>query len=166
GVRPGEQSTVEMEMTVPAKNNSPYTFENPLLLPVGKHQALNAPLLDHVDLITGKITGVIAPGAPGYAVPNAGGVAGASIVYNPPAALARQIKASNMKVQKFGQGAIRMSFTTTFTADNQPGYIRARGTNIPIATPNVTDSAGNPLLDSNNALVVCRDPACPTHLQM
>src|SRR5215470_12024986 len=146
-VRPGERITVEMEMTVPAKNNSPYTFENPLLLPVGKHQALNAPLLDHVDLITGKITGVIAPGAPGYAVPNAGGVAGASIVYNPTTVIARQIQASNMKVQKFGHGAVRMSFTTTFTPDNQPGYIRARGTNIPIATPHVTDSAGNPLLD-------------------
>jgi hypothetical protein len=164
-VRPGERITVEMEMTVPAKNNSPYTFDNPLLLPVGKHQALNAPALDHVDLITGKITGVVAPGASGYAVPNAGGVAGASIVYNPTTVITRQIQASNMKVQKFRHGAVRMSFSTTFVADNQPGYIRARGTNIPIATPHVTDSAGNPLLDSNNALVTCTDPACPAHLQ-
>src|SRR5262249_56138197 len=100
GVRPGEQSTVEMEMTLPTKNNSPYTFENPLLLSVGKHQPLNAPLLDHVDLITGKITGVIAPGAPGYAVPNAGGVAGASIVYNPTTPHPPPIQASNKKSPK------------------------------------------------------------------
>src|SRR5262245_60590698 len=112
-VRPGEQITVEMEMTVPAKNYSPYTFDNPLLLQVGKRQPLNEPSLDHVDLIAGKITGVIAPGAPGYAVPNAGGVAGASIVYNPTTVISRQIQASNMKVQKFGYGVVGMAFTTT-----------------------------------------------------
>jgi hypothetical protein len=56
-------------------------------------------------------------------------------------------------------------FTTTFTAGNTPTYIRARGTNIPLATPNVSDSAGNPVLDVNNALVSCTDAACPSHLQ-
>jgi hypothetical protein len=163
-VRPGEQITLEMEISVPARNNSPYTFDNPLLLQVGKKQPLNVPSLDHVDLITGQITGVIAPGSPGYAVPNAGGVAGASIVYNPTTVIARQIHANDMKVQKNDHGSTRMSFTTTFTAGNSPAYIRARGTNIPIATPHVTDSSGNPLLDVNNALVTCTDPACPSHL--
>jgi hypothetical protein len=163
-VRPGEQITLEMEISVPARNNSPYTFDNPLLLQVGKKQPLNVPSLDHVDLITGQITGMIAPGSPGYAVPNAGGVAGASIVYNPTTVIARQIHANDMKVQKNDHGSTRMSFTTTFTAGNSPAYIRARGTNIPIATPHVTDSSGNPLLDVNNALVTCTDPACPSHL--
>ena len=72
-VRPGEKITVEMELTVPAKNNSPYSFNNPLLLPVGIKQPLNKPSLDHVDLITGHITGVIDAGRPDYAVANAGG---------------------------------------------------------------------------------------------
>ena len=163
-VRPGEKITVEMTMTVPAKNNSPYSFNNPLLQQVGIHQPLNKPSLDHVDLITGRIAGVIPPGGPGYAVPNAGGVAGASIVYNPTTTISQQIHANNMRSKRLRDGSTQLTFTTTFTAGTTPSYIRARGTNIPVATPNVTDSAGSPLLDVNNALVSCTDPACPTHL--
>jgi hypothetical protein len=164
-VRPGEKVVVEMEMTIPAKNNSPYSFNNPLLLQVGVKQPLNKPSLDHIDLISGKITGVIAPGAPGYAVPNAAGVAGAAIVYNPTTTISQQIHANKMERKQLRDGSTRLHFTTTFTAGNTPSYIRARGTNVPVATPNVTDSAGNPLLDIGNALVSCVDPACPSHLQ-
>lgn len=163
-VRPGDKVTVEMEMTVPAENNSPYSFDNPLLQPVGIKQPLNKPSLDHVDLITGKITGVIAPDASGYAVANAAGTAGAAIVYNPTATIAQQILAKQMHREHKDHGAVRLRFTTTFTAGTTPFYIRARGTNIPNGTPNVTDTAGNPLLDANNAQVSCTDPACPEHL--
>ena len=163
-VRPGEKITVEMSMTVPDENNSPYTFDNPLLAQVGQKKPLNKPSLDHVDLITGNITGVIAPGAPGYAVANLAGTAGAAIVYNPSATIARQIQASQMHHDKKKNG-VELRFTTTFTAGNNPFYIRARGTNIPLGTANVTDSAGSPLLDANNALVSCTDPACPAHLE-
>src|SRR4030081_2961419 len=162
--RPGEKITVEMTMTVPAKNNSPYSFNNPLLQQVGIPQPLNKPSLDHVDLITGKITGVIPPGGPGYAVTNAGGVAGAALGCNVTAAISQQIHATKMRSDRQKDGSTHLTFTTTFTAGNTPSYIRARGTNIPVATPNVTDSAGNPLLDVNNALVSCTDAACPTHL--
>jgi hypothetical protein len=164
-VTPGQRITVDMQITVPAKNNSPYSFNNPLLLQIGVQQPLNRPSLDHVDLIVGQITGVIPPGGPGYAVPNAGGVAGASIVYNPSTTIAQQIPARNMQRRLLPDGSTQFRFVTSFTAGNTPFYIRARGTNIPIATPNVTDSAGNPLLDVNNALVSCTDPACPSHLQ-
>jgi hypothetical protein len=163
-VKPGEKITIEMEMTIPAKNNSPYSFNNPLLQQVGIHQPLNKPSLDHVDLITGQITGAIPPGSAGYAIPNSGGVAGAAIVYNPTAAISQQIQATKMRSDRRKDGSTHLTFTTTFTAGNTPSYIRARGTNIPVATPNVTDSAGNPLLDVNNALVSCTDAACPTHL--
>jgi hypothetical protein len=131
---------------------------------VGIHQPLNKPSLDHVDLITGQITGVVAPGSPGYAVPNASGVPGAAIVYNPSAAISQQINATSMRSDRLRDGSTHLTFTTNFTAGNTPSYIRARGTNIPVATPNVTDSAGNPLLDVNNALVSCTDAACPSHL--
>lgn len=164
-VRPGDRVTLEMAMTIPSKNNSPYSFNNPLLVPVGIKQPLDKPALDHVDLITGDITGVIAPGAPGYAVPNAAGTAGASIVYNPSAKIAQQINATQMHREHGRDGSVRLRFTTTFTAGQTPFYIRARGTNIPVGTPNVSDSAGNPLLDANNAQVSCTDPACPAHLE-
>ncbi|WP_400766823.1 hypothetical protein [Methylosinus sporium] len=163
--RPGEKIVLEVELTVPATNNSPYSFDNPLLAQIGQHQPLNKPSIDHIDLITGKITGVVSPSAPNYAVANAAGVAGASIVYNPTAAIAKQINWRNMKVKKQRDGSTRLSFETTFTMGSEPGYIRARGTNIPVATPNVTDSAGNPLLDANNAAVSCTDSSCPAHLE-
>jgi hypothetical protein len=156
--------TVEMSMTVPAKNNSPYSFNNPLLQQVGIQQPLNKPSVDHVDLITGKITGVVPPGSPNYAVPNVSGVAGAAIVYNPTTTISQQIHANNMRSTRLRDGSTKLTFTTTFTAGTTPSYIRARGTNIPVATPNVTDSAGSPVLDINNSLVSCTDPACPTHL--
>ncbi|MBW7969608.1 hypothetical protein [Bradyrhizobium sp. BR 10289] len=165
-VHPGEKITVEMELTVPKENNSPYTFDNPLLVPVGIKQPLNKPRLDHVDLITGQITGVVAPDAPNYAVANAAGTAGAAIVYNPSAIIARQISAEQMKREHHGdRDGVRLKFTTTFVAGTKPFYIRARGTNIPNGTPNVSDTAGNPLLDANNAQVSCTDPACPAHLE-
>lgn len=163
--KPGETIKIQMEMTVPVKNNSPYSFANPLLAQVGLKQPLDKPSLDHVDLITSKITGVIQPGDAGYAVPNAAGVAGADIVYNPNAKLYQQIFSKDMKTKKLSDGSIRLSFEATLKMGSEPGYIRARGTNIPLATPNVTDAAGNPLLDSNNAKVDCADPACPAHLE-
>jgi len=162
--RPGQRVTVEISVTVPAKNNSPYAFNNPLLQQVGIKQSLKAPALDHVDIISGDVTGVIAPGAPNYAVPNAGGVAGAAIVYNPSAKIAQQLPASGAQHERLRDGSKRLTFRTSFVMTNQAGYVRLRGTNIPVATPNVSDSAGNPILDVNNAKVDCADPACPAHL--
>lgn len=161
----GETVTLEMSMTVPATNFSPYSFNNPLLVTVNKQQPLNKPSLDHVDLITGDITGVIAPGAPGYAVPNAAKLPGADIVYNPSAKIAKQIPASSMTKVDNADGSSRLTFTTTFTASETPFYIRSRGTNIPPATLNVTDNDGNPVLDNYTTNVPCLDAACPSHLQ-
>src|SRR5882762_9262693 len=53
-VRPGEKITVQMQMTVPATNNSPYKFNNPLLLQDAIKQRLNEPSVDHVDLIMAR----------------------------------------------------------------------------------------------------------------
>lgn len=164
-VNPGDLVTLEMQLTVPAKNNSPYAFSNPLLEQIGLHQPLNKPSLDHVDLITGDITGPIEPGAPGYAVPGIAGRAGASVVYNPTAKIAKQIKTTAMRRATRPDGSKRYSFRTSFVAGATPFYIRARGTNLPPATPNATDAEGHPLLDINNTAVICADPACPTHMR-
>ncbi|WP_430641472.1 hypothetical protein [Bradyrhizobium centrolobii] len=163
-VDPGDMITLEMAVTVPTKNNSPYGFNNPLLEQLGISQPLNKPYLDHIDLITGNITGVIAPGAPGYAVPNAAGTAGEAIVYNPSTKIAKQVATSSMTETRNRDGSSRFTFTTRMKAGSTPFYIRTRGTNLPPATPNATDGEGNPLLDKNNVNVVCADPACPSHL--
>jgi hypothetical protein len=108
---------------------------------------------------------VIPPQDPNYKLPaNAGGVAGAALVYNPTATIAQQVPASSMTSTPQADGSVRLQFTKTFTAGSTPMYIRSRGTNIPNATPNVTDASGNPLIDITNANVVCSDPACPSHL--
>lgn len=162
---PGDTVTVEMTMSVPNTNNCPYSFNNPILAQIGMKQPLNKPYLDHVDLITGDISGVIQPGQPGYAVANAAGVAGANIVYNPSAKIAKQIPSTAMKSTIRPDGSKRLTFTTTFTMGSTPFYIRARGTNLPPGTPNATDMNGNPLLDANNTNVSCTDAACPKHLE-
>jgi hypothetical protein len=162
--RPGQTVTVEMQMTIPTKNNSPYSFNNPLLLQDGIKQPLNKPSLDHVDLITGDITGVVDPSDPNYAVANVAGVPGADIVYNPSTKIAEQIMAKDMKVVHNKDGSTQLTFRTTFKMGNMPFYIRARGTNMPLATPKVTNSAGEPLIDTLGSQVPCADPACPDHL--
>ncbi len=158
-VRPGDTVTVEMRMVVPASNNSPYSFSNPLLKQVGVFQPIDKPALDHVDLITGDITGVIAPTDAHYAMPNT-----TETVYNPSARIAETFNKNNSTATPLPNGNLRMEFTTTMVAGSAPFYVRARGTNIPPATPNVTDSQGNPLADTNIDNVVCDDPACPAHL--
>jgi len=165
-VNPGDKITVEMSLTVPVSNNSPYSFNNPLLAQVGINQPLNKPSLDHVDLITGNITGVLKPSDPNYAAPNAGGLAGAAIVYNPSAVIAQQLPVAMMTSKVKSDGSVRYTFRTSFTATDTAFYIRARGTNIPDGTPNVTDTAGNPLIDQTNANVACTDPACPAHMEV
>src|SRR5262249_41359809 len=62
-------------------------------------------------------------------------------------------------------GSTRLKFTTTFTAGKTPVYICAPGTKIPVATPDVSDNPGNPLLHSKNTQESCTEPACPSHLQ-
>jgi hypothetical protein len=165
-VNPGDVINYVVRVTLPAHNNSPYSFNNPLLLQDGIKQPLNQPVLDHIDLITGNITGLIGPGQPGYAVANASGVAGANIVYNPSATIAKQLPVRKARTLVLPDSSVQLTFTTTFVAPSTPFYIRLRGTNVPVATPNVTDAAGNPLLDVNNALVPCSDPACPAHLDV
>jgi hypothetical protein len=66
-VRPGAEIVVSVVIRDPAGTNySPYTFPNPSLLQVGVNQPINQPVLDHVDLIRGLVTGYKTPGAPDY----------------------------------------------------------------------------------------------------
>ncbi len=158
-VNPGDVITVEMRMLVTGKNNSPYTFNNPLLTQVGIFQPINVPSLDHVDLIRGDVTGVVPPSDPNYAVPNT-----AATVYNPSTAILGTFNKNNATVTPLANGAYRFEFSTTITAGVTPFYLRARGTNMPPAVPFVTDSQGNPLADTGIINVPCADPACPSHL--
>src|SRR5437868_5170747 len=67
-VPPGSDLIVGIAVRDPAGANfSPYSFPNPSLLQVGINQPINMPVLDHIDLIRGLVTGYRMPGMPGYA---------------------------------------------------------------------------------------------------
>ena len=67
-VRPGSEVVVAIVVRDPSGTNySPYTFANPSLAQVGITQPLNKPVLDHIDVIGGAVTGYKVPGAADYA---------------------------------------------------------------------------------------------------
>jgi len=145
-------------------NFSPYTFANPSLAQVGITQPINLPVLDHIDLIRGLVTGYKTPGAADYAgawprnqdwLRADGTTAGLAAV---PAA-AKNLSAAVIRTFS-GAGAspwtrvtspfdgtpfLVMTFRIPAVAASQ--YVRLRGTNMPPAVPFETDADGNPLAD-------------------
>jgi hypothetical protein len=88
--------------------------------------------LDHIDVITGAVTGRIAEDDPAYATSET----------NPSTKVARTFSKNNWKVQS---GWKVMSFKVKAAADM---YLRLRGTNLRTGTPNQTDAQGDPLVDT------------------
>jgi len=67
-VSPGSDISVAIVVRDPeGANFSPYSFNNPSLAQVGIHQPINRPVLDHVDVIRGMVSGFRTPGAADYA---------------------------------------------------------------------------------------------------
>jgi hypothetical protein len=145
-------------------NYSPYTFANPSLKQIGVVQPLDKPVLDHIDLIGGLVSGYKAPGSAGYAgewprntnwLKADGSTADLTVVpdaaKNVTTALLKAFSgggATGWKtVTSFVDGStfLTMSFRIPAIAASQ--YVRLRGTNLPAAVPFETDASGNPLAD-------------------
>lgn len=158
-VRPGAEVVVAIVVRDPSGTNyAPYTFDNPSLAQVGIAQPLNKPVLDHIDLIRGMVTGYKRPGSADYAgqwpantawLREDGTTAGLDAV---PAAAkntsARLLKTFNKDAggwQAVGGDLLRMSLRIPAVQASQ--YLRLRGTNLPAAVPFETDASGNPLAD-------------------
>ncbi|RFO95826.1 hypothetical protein DIC66_16710 [Rhodoferax lacus] len=163
-VRPGAEIVVSVVVHDPdGANYSPYTFSNPSLMQVGINQPLNMPVLDHIDLIRGMVTGYKTPGAADYAgewprntawLAANGTTAGLAVV---PAA-AKNMSSSVIKTFN-GQGTVpswtsvqannlsllKMTFRIPAVSASQ--YVRLRGSNLPASVPFETDASGNPLSD-------------------
>ena len=175
-------------------NFSPYTFPNPSLKQISVTQPINMPVLDHIDLIGGKVTGYKTPGTADYAgewprnlnwlkadgttagldaVPAAAKNTTAAILktFNGAGATAWKTVTSTVDNTKF----LTMTFTIPALTASQ--YVRLRGTNMPPAVPFETDANGNPLADvytNANDLTRLAIPCttagtteyngCPTHL--
>jgi hypothetical protein len=164
-VAPGTDLVVGIAVRDPAGANfSPYTFANPSLLQVGITQPINMPVLDHIDLISGMVTGYKTPGTPAYAGEwprNAnwlradGSTADLTVVpdaaKNLSAAVLRTFNGNgsspwNTVLSQF-DGSTFLTMTFRIPAVAASRYVRLRGTNMPPAVPFETDPSGNPLPD-------------------
>lgn len=150
-LRSGSDVVVAIAVRDPSGSSySPYTFNNPSLAQVGIQQPLNKPVLDHVDVISGLVTGYKTPGAADYSGawpdnwiedPNMDRVpAGAK---NTSAAVAKTFNASSWAVR--GRDYRVMSFRLKDVRRTQ--YVRLRGSNLPAGVPWETDADGNPMAD-------------------
>ena len=158
-VKPGSDIIVAIAVRDPkGKSYSPYSFPNPSLLQVGITQPLDEPVLDHIDVIGGRVSGYKAPGSADYAgawpddwVDMANPQQLRTLASVPAAAKNETAKV----IKTFGSKGWRsshhdrefktMSFRLRGVQASQ--YVRLRGTNMPPAVPYETDVAGNPLSD-------------------
>lgn len=161
-VNPGEELRVIVALRDPeGTNRSPYSIPNPSLLQVGINQPLNQPVLHHVDLIGGLVTGYIQPDDPRYSGAAPGGRNGeqdSPNTLNPSTSVKATFSAANWRALPGGWRTFIYRMPDVRTSQ----YLRLRGTNMPPGVPNETDEAGNPLVDSlaDNITVIPTDPAC------
>jgi hypothetical protein len=164
-VAPGADIVIGIAVRDPAgKNFSPYTFPNPSLAQVGINQPINQPVLDHIDLIGGLVTGYRTPGTTGYAgewprntawLRADGTTTGLSSVpdaaKNTSTALLRTFNGNGSsawhQVISPSDGTTFVTMTFTAPAVTASQYFRLRGSNMPPAVPSETDASGNPLSD-------------------
>jgi len=164
-VRPGAEIVVSVVVRDPeGESFSPYTFPNPALAQIGRIQPLNKPVLDHIDLIRGLVTGYKTPGAADYSgewprntawlkadgttadlsvVPAAAKNTSAAVIktFNGDGATPWVAFASGVDNTKF----LKMTYRIPAVTASQ--YVRLRGSNLPAAVPYETDSKGNPMAD-------------------
>lgn len=183
-VRSGAEIVVSVVVRDPAGTNfSPYTFANPSLLQVGVNQPLNAPVLDHIDLIRGLVSGYKTPGAADYAgewprntnwLHADGTTADLSAVpaaaKNTTAAAIRTFNSNGSapwaSVVSSVDGTTFLKMTYRIPAVSASQYVRLRGTNLPPAVPFETDANGNPLADlytNRNDTTMLRIPCTTVH---
>ena len=169
-VAPGSDLVVAIAVRDPeGTNNAPYNFPNPSLKQINISQPLNAPVLDHIDVIGGNVTGYVSPtDTSKYA-----GLEGSAAASNSSTGIKKVFSRTNWTV---AAGGVRvMSYRIPAVKVSQ--YVRLRGTNLPAATPFETDANGNPLNDYDlipqddgvtatiPGKVKCDDAACPAHMR-
>lgn len=152
-VRAGAEVVVSIVVRDPAGTNySPYTFNNPSLAQVGINQPLNMPVLSHVDVIRGLVSGYRQPGSADYAGqwpndwllnPNMANVPAAA--KNTSAAVLRTFNDATWTPVPGNAEYKAMTFRIPAVAASQ--YLRLRGSNLPPSVPYETDANGNPLAD-------------------
>jgi hypothetical protein len=133
-VKPGDMVTIKVKVHDPAGTNfCPLDIYNPSLEQIGVLQPLNMPVLDHVDMIGGSITG---------AVPETNQDNPVATDYGTDAKVIATFDRHG-GMDKNGY----MTYVYQFKATKSM-FVRLRGTNMPAGVPFETDESGNPLADS------------------
>jgi len=151
-VRSGQSVIVAIAVRDPQGTSyAPYTFNNPSLAQVGIIQPLNRPVLDHVDVIRGLVSGYKTPGAADYAGTWPDNWIEDQDMARVPAA-AKNTSATVIKTFADGQWKVERisgirSMVFTVPAVNRSQYLRLRGTNLPAGVPYETDANGEPMAD-------------------
>jgi len=187
-IRSGGELVVTVVVRDPSgASSSPYTFDNPSLAQISVSQPLNYPVLDHVDVIQGLVTGYKTPGAADYSgawpqntnwLKTDGTTYSLSVV---PAAAkntsAAVVKTWNSTTWTSISGDMK-KMTFRIPAVTTSRYVRLRGANLPASVPYETDANGNPLADvftnagtTKMLSIPCSDTTgstqfdkCPDHL--
>jgi hypothetical protein len=187
-IRSGGELVVTVVVRDPSgASSSPYTFDNPSLAQISVAQPLNYPVLDHVDVIQGLVTGYKTPGAADYSgawpqntnwLKADGSTYSLSVV---PAAAkntsAAVVKTWNSTTWTSISGDMK-KMTYRIPTVTTSRYVRLRGANLPASVPYETDANGNPLSDiytnaGNTKMlrIPCTDTTgstqfdkCPDHL--
>ena len=169
-VRPGTDIVVAVVVRDPSgANYAPYSFPNPSLQQIASQYPagvpkINEPVLDHVDLVRGLVTGYKTPGAADYSgqwptntswlqadgTINPGGYAAVpAAAKNTSAAVVRTWSAAGTPWTAVSQtdGTTYLSMSYRIPAATASQYVRLRGTNLPPSVPYETDASGNPLAD-------------------
>ena len=152
-------------------NYSPYTFPNPSLAQVGMSVPLNKPVLDHIDVIRGLVTGYKTPGTTDYSGqwPNnwlnvsdptvPGDLAAVpTAAKNTSAAVLRTFNNFTWRsAPAFGETKGFKVMVFRIPGGQKSQYLRLRGTNMPAGVPWETDANGNPLPDIfTNAVAIAK----------
>jgi len=115
-----------------------YSATKPLVIKIRfKSPELNnnndTPVVDHIDLIAGEITGLVAPDSPDY-----------TKATNESTKVIATFTSDDWEVDEDGYNVI----TYPIKGLDKNMYFRLRGTNQPVNSPFETDEMGNPLADS------------------
>ena len=122
--RPDEALKITIRFKSPERNNFEFQLGSGVFANV-------KPVVDHIDLIAGDVTGRETPGTPGYARDT-----------NPSTRVLKRFTRSDWKLD--AEGYFAVSYTVK-AGGNQ--YFRLRGTNLGTDVPNET-AGGEPLFDA------------------
>jgi len=124
GAKSGEDLKITIRFKSPERNNFEFQLGSGVFANV-------KPVVDHIDLIAGDVTGRETPGTPGYARDT-----------NPSTRVLKRFTRSDWKLD--AEGYFAVSYTVK-AGGNQ--YFRLRGTNLGTDVPNET-AGGEPLFDA------------------